>query len=227
MMILEPTGIRMMLQLLMQSGTLVSVRQMDAQPVIARIAVLDDSGVVLLAGPTKEARSLNSHAQCSVEFEGPQGGMMFTCEIHTVKSVQSGSGTAIGVTFPREVVDRDRRQNARLTLMPEIPLSVNVQLFGEVMACRPIDVSHSGLKVALPKPDFGVMLDMTRIHIAADLCGVLYNGPGQIRWGQGEYAGILLPEMENVPPNDLSHPWVKILQRCIATQLAAALRVAV
>lgn len=224
MLVVERIAVITLIKLLGKSGKMVLVSPKRGSHFRADISVEDDSRVCLTAPTWVDPGQIKEGEFITIEFEVSDKVMYFTVPLTRAMISVDQKHLVLTTPLPTEILDNDRRQNTRVTLAPIIPLKVRINLFGQDYRCAVYDVSHAGLKISRPATEFADSLVMTRALVAASLHDIEFSGVGELRWGNASAAGVFLPDMEAIDPRDLSHPWVKIVQRCATLMMSIELR---
>lgn len=224
MLVVERIAVITLIKLLGKSGKTVLVKPSSGSAFRANIGVEDDCRLTISAPIWVDPSQIHEGETCTIEFEVSDKTMFFAVPVTRAALSLDQKYLVLHTPLPAEILDNDRRQNTRTTLASIVPLKIVVNLFGQDYRCVAYDVSHAGLKISRPPTEFAESLVMTRVLIAATLHDIEFKGMGELRWGNASAAGIFLPDMESVDPRDLTHPWVKIVQRCATLMLSIELR---
>lgn len=145
--------------------------------------------------------------------------MQFKCQLLATVQGADEDTLLAKFSFPTEIERKDARGHIRVRVQEQRRYPVTFTTAQCTFTGNLIDVSHAGLRMTmdnLVKPSFLVGLP-GKIVIQKD--GQLIEISAIPMWQSDTAIGLLLPEMQQISPNDTSHFWTEFVREMLFSDL--------
>lgn len=184
--------------------------------------VQNDSIQVQISNPGAES-ALELHEVHTFRVYVAGHPMQFKCQLLALATTGSGEDALLAkFSFPSEVERKDARAHTRIPVQTQDQVPVTFATDQIRIEGTLIDVSHAGVRMTVGRQDRSNFLVGLPGKVSFELRGKLYELPVIPMWQSDIAMGFLLPEMQQVCPNDTDHFWTGLVREMLLENLCAS-----
>lgn len=215
MIVLSDSSVRIVLSAAKESGTIVRANEADKMPYSLEIAEVGEEELIL----HKKEGAFEISQESDVVMRFRMASLPFQFESNRLRRIDRET---IVWTLPKQIVAKEPRDQLRVTVPASSIIEGELAFSsgGGKMIC--VDVSHAGAKVLLTEE--------TGDRIVSGMPGTVILVQGKtlaqldviVMWRVGNSLGLLFPSMRRIRPEEMAHPWLRMIHTCLLDSLASA-----